>query len=71
MTSLNLEKLRECCSNPKYFLIIYDGADTPYLPILVCDQCVGESAFQKFIVARYQLTEKTDVKKILEDFQVV
>ena len=52
MKSPVLEDLRECCENTKSNIIIYDGAGTGDLPILVCDVCFNELSFQKFIVAR-------------------
>jgi len=68
MISLILENLRECCDNPKSYLIIYDGADTADLPILVCDKCFSELSFQKYVVVRYQLTQKTSIDDFLKNY---
>lgn len=68
MKSAILENLRECCGNTKSHIIIYDGAETGDLPVLVCDVCFNESSFQKYIVARYQFTRKTSIKEILKNY---
>lgn len=67
MKSPFLESIRECCNNTKSHIIIYDGAGTGDLPVLVCDICFNELSFQKFIIARYQLTNKTDIAEILKN----
>ncbi|GKS67852.1 hypothetical protein YTPLAS73_13990 [Nitrosarchaeum sp.] len=67
MKSPVLEDLRECCENTKSHIVIYNGAGTGDLPVLVCDVCFDESSFQKFIVARYQLTKKTNIEQILKN----
>jgi len=56
MTS-TLESLRECCNAPKSFIIIFDGADTPDLPILVCKTCSGKPLFQKFVKSKQNLSQ--------------
>lgn len=71
MKSPVLENLRECCKNTKSHIIIYDGAGTGDLPILVCDICFNELSFQKFIVVRYQLTKKTNIEQILKNYQTI
>jgi hypothetical protein len=68
MKSNILEKLRECCDNPKSHIVIYDGADTGDLPLLVCDDCLNKPTFQKFILAKYPFTKKTIVQEILENY---
>jgi|APSaa5957512535_1039671.scaffolds.fasta_scaffold23736_2 hypothetical protein len=70
MKSPILEKLRECCNNPKSHIIIYDGANTSDLPVLVCDECDNNPIFQKYVISRFQLTKKTDVSQILKNYQV-
>lgn len=69
MTSSVLEKIRCCCGNPKSHLIFYDGANTADLPVLVCDECFENSTFQKFIVSRFKITEKTNVSQLLQNYQ--
>ena len=68
MKSSILENLRECCDNAKSHIVIYDGAETGDLPVLVCDVCFNESSFQKYIIARYQFTRKTSVEEILKNY---
>jgi hypothetical protein len=68
MKSPILEKLRECCNNSKSHIVIYDGAETGDLPILVCDICFKEMFFQKYIVAKYQLTKKISIEEILKNY---
>ena len=63
-----LENLRECCDNTKSHIIIYDGAETGDLPILVCDVCFNDLSFQKYIVSKFQLTPKTSVEEILKNY---
>jgi len=67
MNSSNLENVRECCSNTKSHLIFYDGADTADLPILVCNYCIDKLIFQKFIVSKFKLTAKTNIKELLQN----
>lgn len=53
MSAKDLELLRECCTNPKSFLIIYEGGDTGDLSVLVCDYCLENKViFQKFIKSK-------------------
>lgn len=53
MSTKDIESVRECCTNPKSFLIIYDGADTADLPVRVCDYCLeNKPFFQKFIKSK-------------------
>ncbi|NNM03272.1 MAG: hypothetical protein HKP26_06915 [Nitrosopumilus sp.] len=68
MKSSVLENIRECCSNPKSNLIFYDGADTADLPILICDSCIDNVVFQKFIISKFKLTSKTKVRELLENY---
>lgn len=68
MKSSGLENIRECCSKLKSHLIFYDGANTADLPVLVCEECINNSVFQKFIVTRFKLTEKTELKEILKNY---
>lgn len=64
MSTKDLE-VRECCSNPKSFLIIYDGADTGDLSVLVCDYCLeNKIIFQKFIKSKEPVSKTT--KSILK-----
>ena len=61
MSAKNLESVRECCTNPKSFLIIYDGADTGDLPVLVCSSCLeNKITFQKFIKSKKPLPKTTE-----------
>ncbi len=71
MKSPDLENIRECCNSPKTHLIFYDGADTADLPILICDDCIGNLIFQQFIVSRFILTKKTDIDQILKNYHVI
>lgn len=68
MKSSFLENLRECCPNPKSNLIIFDGADTADLPILVCEECKQQLIFQRFILSKFTITNQTDIDKILTSF---
>ncbi len=53
MSTKDLESLRECCTNLKSFLIIYDGAGTADLPVLVCSYCLeNKPFFQKSIKSK-------------------
>ncbi len=61
-----LEKLRECCKNKKSYLVIYDGAVTADLPVLVCNDCFQNSLFQKFVKTKMELTETDDIKTFLK-----
>ena len=61
-----LEKTRQCCKNPKFFLILFDGAGTADLPILVCKDCSQKNLFQKFIKKRMTITKATDISTILK-----
>jgi len=67
MDSRALEKLRECCKNMKSYLIIYDGAGTPDLPVLVCNTCFQNNLFQKFVKTKMPVTEYTDLKSLSEN----
>lgn len=67
--STNLHLLRKCCNSPKSYLIIYDGADTPDLPVLVCIDCYQDNTFQKFIKKIVEITDSTDAKTILRKTQ--
>ncbi len=59
MSVTELDELRECCTNEKMYLIIYDGAITPDLPILVCKACFENNPiFQRFIKQK-TLLQKT------------
>jgi hypothetical protein len=64
----NLEKVRECCTNPKSFLIIYEGGGTRELPVLVCNYCFeNNQIFQKFIKSKEPVTEnKIHLKNVLQ-----
>ncbi|MDH5462758.1 MAG: hypothetical protein OEY17_07960 [Nitrosopumilus sp.] len=68
MKSPVLENLRECCHNPKSNLIIFDGADTADLPILVCKKCEGKPIFQKFVVSKFKIIKQTNIEQILINF---
>jgi hypothetical protein len=68
MNTPKLEKVRKCCGNSKSHLIFYDGADTADLPVLVCEKCIKNPVFQKFILLRFKITKKTDVKQLLKDY---
>lgn len=68
MSSSVLENIRECCSNPKSHLIFYDGADTADLPILICDSCIDNVVFQKFIISKFKITSKTKVRELLKNY---
>ena len=68
MKSSILENTRECCCNPKSHLIFYDGADTADLPVLICDSCINNIIFQKFIISKFKITSKTKVKELLDNY---
>lgn len=60
--SKELESLRECCTNPKSFLIIYEGGDTADLPVLVCNYCLeNKSFFQKSIKSKKLAPKKSEL----------
>lgn len=63
-----LENLRECCKNPKSTLVIFDGADTAHLPILVCKECEQQPLFQRFVISKFNITKHTDIDQILNTF---
>lgn len=63
-----LEKTRHCCKNPKFFLILFDGAGTTDLPILVCKSCSQKPLFQKFVKIRISINSNLDFKEILNSF---
>lgn len=67
MTS-SLESLRECCKNQKFFLIIFDGADTAALPILVCHECATKTVFQQFVISKFNITKQINIAEILNNF---
>lgn len=53
MSTKDLESVRECCTNLKSFLIIYEGGDTADLPVLICDYCLeNKPFFQKSIKSK-------------------
>lgn len=66
LDSRTLEKLRECCKNKKSYLIIYDGAGTADLPVLVCNTCFQNTLFQKFVKTKMPVTEDTDLQFLSE-----
>ena len=68
--AVNLETLRICCKNKKSFLIIYDGAETADLPVLVCNDCFNNTTFQKFIKTKYNITKATDLQSILNELGI-
>ncbi len=52
------ESIRECCTNLKSFLIIYEGGDTGDLSVLVCSHCLeNKIIFQKFIKSKEPVTK--------------
>ncbi len=56
--SKDLESIRECCANSKSFLIVYDGAGTGDLSVLVCGYCLENKViFQKFIKSKEPVSE--------------
>lgn len=62
----NLEQLRECCNKEKLFLIIYDGGDTPDLPVLVCSSCYKTRfIFQEFIKHKKLLSRLDNSLKLI------
>jgi hypothetical protein len=63
-----LEKTRHCCKNPKFFLILFDGAGTADLPILVCEVCSQKPLFQKFVKIKVSINSNLDIKEILNSF---
>jgi hypothetical protein len=63
-----LEKIRYCCKNSKFFLIVFDGAGTADLPILVCEDCSQKPLFQKFTKQQIPINFDSDVNKILNSF---
>jgi len=60
-----LEKTRQCCKNPKFFLILFNGAGTADLPILVCKDCSQKPLFQKFTKLRISINPDSDINVIL------
>ncbi|MCV0431675.1 hypothetical protein [Nitrosopumilus sp.] len=68
MKSKILESLRECCNNTKSYIVIYDGAGTGDLPLLVCEGCLNKPSFQKFILAKFKFTQKNTVEDILRNY---
>jgi len=68
MMVTSLEKTRGCCKNPPIFLILFDGAGTPDLPIRVCKSCSEKPLFQKFIKTRISINHDSDVEAILKSF---
>jgi len=63
--STDLDELRECCKNPKKYYIIYDGGNTPDLPVLICQTCFGtKSIFQKFIKHKELVSDNNIFQKI-------
>ena len=68
MAAKDLDSVRECCTNQKSFLIIYNGAVTADLPILVCTECVNNSIFQQFVVIKFEINKKTDIDQILKNY---
>jgi len=64
----SLEKTRQCCKNPSIFLILFDGAGTSDLPILVCKSCSQKPLFQKFVKTRISINHDSDNDAILKSF---
>jgi hypothetical protein len=62
------DKTRQCCENPKFFLILFDGAVTSDLPVLVCQDCSKKPLFQKFVKTKISINHTSDVKEILNSF---
>jgi hypothetical protein len=60
MYTSRLESLRECCSNEKSFLIIYDGGSKPDTPVLVCKSC-----FDNFEIFHIFIKKQYDIKDIV------
>ena len=67
MSTSKTSILRECCDNTKSYLIIYDGADTGDLTVLVCGNCIVKTIFQKFIKIKKEIQNISDVTSILEN----
>ena len=64
----SLEKTRHCCKNRKIFLILFDGAGTADLPILVCKDCSQKPLFQKFVKIKVSINSNLDLEGILNSF---
>jgi len=64
----SLEKTRQCCKNPSLFLILFDGAGTPDLPIHVCKDCSKKPLFQKFVKIRISINPDSNIEDILDSF---
>ena len=58
-----LEKLRCCCKNNPVLLILFDGGETPDLPITVCNRCSKKSIFQRFVKSREAIYSNLDIEK--------
>jgi len=65
---VSLEKIRQCCKNSKIFFILFDGAGTADLPILVCKVCSEKPLFQKFVKSKISINSNLDIKEILNSF---
>ncbi len=63
-----LERTRHCCKNPKFFVILFDGAGTADLPILVCKPCSQKPLFQKFVKIRVSINSNLNLEEILNSF---
>ena len=59
-----LEKIRQCCNNPKLFLFLFNGAGTADLPIMICKRCSQKPLFQKFTKLRISINCNSDVQEI-------
>ena len=58
-----LEKTRQCCQNPSIFLILFDGGDTPDLPIRICRGCSQKPLFQKFIKSKQNISQHSKIQR--------